>query len=74
MRSLIDRKSHVTVVPLPTMESNAHLAPCSSTKEPPATGEAGATVPRPVGMTLEPVEYLVLDVGGMPGPESVTLK
>jgi len=31
-------------------------------------------MPRPVGMTLEPVEHLSLTSGGMPGPESVTVK
>ena len=57
-------KSHVTVVPLPTIEIDAHLAAMQFDKgahqrQP----EAGAAMPRAVGMAFEPVEHLVLDLG-----------
>src|SRR5262249_15482385 len=68
-------KSQVTVVPLPTIESTRTLPPCSSTKE--RTNER----PRPAPRWRDPCERLSnqsntlsLTSGGMPGPESVTVK
>ncbi len=65
----------MTVVPLPTMESTRTLPPCSSTKE--RTSDRPSPAPR----CREPLEWLSnqsntlsLTSGGMPGPESVTLK
>src|ERR1019366_6629090 len=68
-------KSQVTVVPLPTIESTRTLPPCSSTKE--RTSDRPSPAPR----CREPWEWLSnqsntlsLTSGGMPGPESVTVK
>ena len=54
----------VTVVPLPTTEFDAHLAAMQFDEGAhQRQAEAGAAMTRAVGMALEPVEHLVLDVG-----------
>src|SRR6266403_3369917 len=64
MRRLIDRKIARDGRAFADDGIDAHLASVQLDEGAhQLQAEAGATVPRPVGMTLEPVEYLVLDVG-----------
>src|SRR5216684_6716747 len=64
MRSLIDRKVARDGRAFADDGIDAHLASVQFDEGAhQRQTEAGAAVPRPVGMTLEPVEHLVLDVG-----------
>src|SRR6202522_2844647 len=64
MHGLIDRKVAGDGGALADDRIDAHLAAMQFDKGAhQRQAEAGAAMPRPVGMTLEPVEYLVLDVG-----------
>src|ERR1700734_3586878 len=64
MHGLIDRKVAGDGRALADDRIDAHLAAMQFDKGAhQRQAEAGAAMPRPVGMTLEPVEYLVLDVG-----------
>src|SRR6202521_3208271 len=64
MRSLIDRKVAGHGRAPSADRIDAHLASVQFDKGAhQRQAEAGAAMPRPVGMTLEPVEYLVFDIG-----------
>src|SRR6202171_384089 len=63
MRSLIDRKIARDGRALADDRIDAHLASVQFDKRThQRQAEAGAAMPRAVGMALEPVEHLVLDV------------
>src|SRR5450755_1363534 len=67
MRGLIDRKVARDGRALADDRIDAHLASVQFDKRAyQRQAEAGAAVPRAMGMALEPVEHLVLDVGRNP--------
>src|SRR6267378_8602484 len=64
MRSLIDRKVARDGRAFADNRIDAHLASVQFDKGAhQRQAEAGAAMPRSIGMTLEPVEHLVFDVG-----------
>src|SRR5229473_6432975 len=63
MRSLIDRKVARDGRALAHDRIDAHLASMQfDERADERQAETGAAMPRAVGMTLEPVEYLILDI------------
>src|SRR5216684_8343999 len=64
MRSLIDRKVAGDGCAFADDRIDAHLASMHFDKGAhQRQAEAGAAMPRAVGMTLEPIEHLVFDIG-----------